>query len=274
MAVLRALLVTLLASAVLGSGLQWPQRVMRHRLDVQRGGGVGIVGGDSIDIRDAPFQLSFQLYDRHFCGASIISKNFALTAGHCAKAGVTASSGFFRAGSTNRDEDGVRYALQSITTNPKYDSGTVDFDVAVVQIQGEFQLGDTQQAVRLPAPGQANIEGLIVTVSGWGNEYEQMGGSGSLQLRAVTLVGLTQRACKLVYGNALTARMLCAGRDGRDSCQGDSGGPLVLRDANNVPTLVGVVSWGNGCARRGVPGIYARVADPDLRAFIQSIAGV
>lgn len=101
-----------------------------------------------------------------------------------------------------------------------------------------------------------------------------MGGSGSLTLRAVDLVGLTHRACRLVYGKSLTERMMCAGRSGRDSCQGDSGGPLVLRDAENVPTLVGVVSWGNGCARKGVPGIYARVSDPDLRAFVQSVSGV
>lgn len=84
---------------------------------------------------------------------------------------MSASSGFFRAGSTNRDQDGVRYSLTSITTHPDYDSGTVDFDVAVVQVQGEFQLGDTQQIVRLPESGQGDPAGAIVTVSGWGNEY-------------------------------------------------------------------------------------------------------
>ena len=44
-------------------------------------------------------------------------------------------------------------------------------------------------------------------------------------------------------------------------CQGDSGGPLVVEDGTTEQdTLVGVVSWGIGCARSGLPGIYAEVS--------------
>ena len=53
--------------------------------------------------------------------------------------------------------------------------------------------------------------------------------------------------------------MVCAGASGTDSCQGDSGGPAVVNH-NGVPHLAGVVSWGNGCALDGYPGVYARVA--------------
>ena len=63
--------------------------------------------------------------------------------------------------------------------------------------------------------------------------------------------------------------MICAGyQHGKhDSCQGDSGGPLVARNK-----LVGVVSWGIGCAEDGFPGVYARVSS--VRDWIKSVSDV
>ncbi|NBU64481.1 MAG: serine protease, partial [Chloroflexia bacterium] len=79
-------------------------------------------------------------------------------------------------------------------------------------------------------------------------------------LRKVTVPIVSNTTCNTNYGGGITARMVCAGlpTGGVDSCQGDSGGPLFVNDAS-TPKLIGVVSWGEGCAVAGKPGVYANV---------------
>lgn len=82
---------------------------------------------------------------------------------------------------------------------------------------------------------------------------------------------VNQKKCARAYQNVgtITDRMICAGYDkgGRDACQGDSGGPLVANDV-----LIGVVSWGQGCAMANFPGVYSRVAT--VRNWINEYTGV
>ncbi|KAK3916318.1 Trypsin 5G1 [Frankliniella fusca] len=232
-----------------------------------------IVGGDPADIHDYPYQLSFRSYGSHFCGASIISESFALTAGHCAAAGVSPKTSALVAGSASLD-DGEEYKVVSIQAHPYYDAMTIDYDAGVVKIEGAFQLGDTQRIVALPAPGDAVPDGGLVTASGWGVSQEN-NWDLEQQLQAVALHVVGQDGCARAYKDygGVTARMLCATDVGKDSCQGDSGGPLVSR-VGDVVKQVGIVSWGLGCARKGFPGVYTRVADPSVRQFIATVAGV
>ncbi len=71
---------------------------------------------------------------------------------------------------------------------------------------------------------------------------------------------IEQEDCNRYYENKITPRMICGAypEGGKDSCQGDSGGPYMKQDGGRW-TEIGVVSWGEGCAREGKPGVYARV---------------
>jgi len=61
----------------------------------------------------------------------------------------------------------------------------------------------------------------------------------------------------------MESTQICAGiqTGGRDTCQGDSGGPLVYNPKGTKQwVLIGITSYGNGCARYNYPGIYTKVA--------------
>jgi len=58
----------------------------------------------------------------------------------------------------------------------------------------------------------------------------------------------------------LPASSFCAGgEEGHDACQGDGGGPLVCQD-DGFYELAGLVSWGFGCGRQDVPGVYVKTS--------------
>lgn len=93
------------------------------------------------------------------------------------------------------------------------------------------------------------------------------------RLRAAVVPIANQDYCNKQYKGKITPRMICAGYEegGKDSCQGDSGGPLICSNNQNVQ-LIGVVSFGSGCAKPKYPGVYARVTS--AREWINSITGI
>jgi secreted trypsin-like serine protease len=99
------------------------------------------------------------------------------------------------------------------------------------------------------------------TIAGWGAATE--GGGQQRYLLKATVPFVSDATCNANYGGDLIpAEEICAGyaSGGVDTCQGDSGGPMFRRDASNAWIQVGIVSWGNGCARPNYPGVYTQVS--------------
>ncbi|XP_077275503.1 transmembrane protease serine 9 [Temnothorax americanus] len=212
-----------------------------------------IVRGTATDIQQHPYQLSLQRGLWHVCGAVIISNKWAVTAAHCVSS--PASVYRLRAGSNDK-YGGVYYPVKKIVRHPAYNFLTIDYDIALLEIDGEIAFNDRVQPVKLPEKELAS--GIMVNVTGWG--AAKAGGKPSPVLMRVTLPIVSRKTCRGIYRyiRSITDRMICAGymRGGQDACDGDSGGPLT---ADGV--LYGIVSWGYRCAEPLYPGVYTNVVN-------------
>jgi len=224
-----------------------------------------IVGGTTLAAGQAPYLVSVQRPGwsggwGHSCGGAILDATTIVTAAHCvdgaAPTGVRVSYGSVKHAAGTID------AVAAVRVIPSYNSRTIANDIAVLKLATPIPLGDGNPdigTVELPPAGSDPAGGTMVQVAGWGDTRE--GGSLSATAEAADLPIIDRRTCRQDYGTRdIDNSMVCAGlpAGGQDSCQGDSGGPMVEMVAGR-PVLVGIVSWGRGCARANLPGVYARV---------------
>lgn len=144
-----------------------------------------------------------------------------------------------------------------------YVKSTADNDIALLRLASPVSYTPFIVPVCLPTRALAERDLWAVsmhTVSGWGRRSEN--GPTSRVLQRLEVPRIRTQQCVADSGVMLTANMFCAGYiEGRqDSCKGDSGGPLVTH-YKNTTFLLGIVSWGRGCARPGNYGIYTRVSN-------------
>nr|QEG98280.1 hypodermin B [Hypoderma bovis] len=213
-----------------------------------------IVGGVEADIEDFPWQVSIQRRGYHFCGGSIYSPEIIVTAAHCLEK-TDASQLRVRVGSSYWGEGGSLLTVSHFKMHEKYNPRSLWYDVALIKLSSKLTYGPTVKNIELAKKTPPHNADAVV--SGWGRIYENYPYLPE-QLRSVDVKIVSREVCRsgeYGYGNAIGPTMICAYAVGKDSCQGDSGGPLVVGEA-----LVGVVSWGDGCAYPGFPGVYTDVS--------------
>lgn len=231
-----------------------------------------VIGGQPVNVSEAPWAVALASRERfgaarsgQFCGGVLVSRTTVVTAAHCLShevlgvdvgeakdLRVIVGRGDLRGGS------GAEVALRDTWVNPAFDAATNAGDVAVLTLAE--QAPANSPIALAPAGDRAYRPGTPAKVYGWGDMLGN--GTYAQTLRAAGVFVLDDVFCEQAYpggpeGAYRRASMLCAGRPegGRDACQGDSGGPLVARGK-----LVGLVSWGSGCAQPGHPGVYTRMS--------------
>ncbi|KAI4902244.1 hypothetical protein NFI96_020294 [Prochilodus magdalenae] len=226
-----------------------------------------IVGGQTAGSGAWPWQVSLQINGGHFCGGSLISNNWILSAAHCFQSSSTSSASSLTVYLGMSSLEGsnpnmaVRY-VSRIINHPSYISSGHNNDIALLQLSSSVTYTDYIQPVCLAAAGSSLGGGALVWVTGWGDISSSVSLPSPKNLQELEVPIVSNSNCENSYGSTITSNMLCAGvpEGGKDSCQGDSGGPLVIKQ-NSVWTQAGVVSFGYGCAQPNYPGVYTRVSE-------------
>jgi secreted trypsin-like serine protease len=238
-----------------------------------------IVGGTVAADGEYPYQVALLFdpadpFNTQFCGGSVIHPLWILTAAHCSDFIVSPDDVFVLANTNDLVVgEGDAIPVQSITIHPSWNPATFDNDFALWRLERAANTS-LVPLVRNPTQNALWAAGTPATTTGWGALTE--GGAFPTDLREVTVPIVSDATCATgaYYGSDFhPSNMVCAGEaaGGKDSCQGDSGGPLVVDGPSGKPIQMGVVSWGDGCARANKPGIYSRVSL--FESWIEGVVG-
>ncbi|XP_063776869.1 plasma kallikrein-like [Pseudophryne corroboree] len=229
-----------------------------------------IVGGSNSSLGEWPWQVSLHLKlspnnNKHVCGGSIISNQWIVTAAHCVELWRLPKIWNIYGGIAKlSDITPATPALEveQIIIHPEYSGVENGSDIALLKLKSPITYNDYQQAICLPPRQDSFVTPKMCWITGWGYTEESASSTADV-LQKAEIPPKSSKECQESYKKEkLGDKVLCAGyRQGQiDSCKGDSGGPLSC-EVDKTWYLIGITSWGEGCAQPDKPGVYTKVTE-------------
>uniref|UniRef100_K9J8A1 Peptidase S1 domain-containing protein n=1 Tax=Xenopus tropicalis TaxID=8364 RepID=K9J8A1_XENTR len=214
-----------------------------------------IVGGYECTPHSQPWQVLFTYNGGNWCGGSLISPRWIISAAHCYQPPKTLVALLGEHDLKKKEGTEQHIQVEAAYKHFSYKDEAYDHDIMLVKLAKPAQYNQYVQPI--PVARSCPTDGAKCLVSGYGNllayntRYPD-------QLQCLDLPILSDSSCKASYPRMISENMFCAGflEGEKDSCKGDSGGPLICSGE-----LYGVVSWGRYCARKNSPGVYAKVCN-------------
>ncbi|XP_069688740.1 brachyurin-like isoform X1 [Periplaneta americana] len=228
-----------------------------------------ITNGQTASRGQFPWQAGLTIDFSGFCGGSIISNDWLLTAGHCIGGTYEVTLGANNI--NNPESEAVIFRTSSSIRHEGYNSDTLANDIGLVKMSVTYSTYISPISLP-PRSDQGNtFAGQSVRVSGWGINSDSAT-QLTENLQYVDLTVITNQECNSVYG-VITSGMICVSTPGgKSTCSGDSGGPLI-HSQNGGYVQVGVVSFSaaSGC-EAGLPAGFTRVTS--YLDWIQTNTGI
>ncbi|XP_074029593.1 brachyurin-like [Leptinotarsa decemlineata] len=222
--------------------------------------GLRIIGGNDASPHAYPYQVGMYVYSTQvdFCGGSLISPNYVLTAAHCVDKAYKVEVILGAHNVTAEEDSQVRLVSVDIVVHEEWDRDTLTNDIALIKLPSPVKETDAIKIIDIAA-GRDSFVGDKAVTTGWGLVDQNIRTVTPI-LKYVVSTVLSNAACKKAkksYDDIITPFLLCISGTGPvGTCQGDSGGPLVV---NGVQ--VGLVSFGYKNCSAGLPSVFTRVSE-------------